>query len=166
MPPYKEMYFHLFNAITDALEVTAKGDYQTARGILIAAQQWVRNNTWNLGRILILEQNRHAIRISRTACLFVLIPFFARGRNVVLRWAQEKSLFFPNVFSDIFSSCKCGMDQYRSAPFIHRVQYDIISENLFPDALASTRPQHHMTDTYMVRMINPFESASAAACIT
>ena len=40
MPPYKEMYFHLFNAITDALEATAKGEYQTARSILIAAQQW------------------------------------------------------------------------------------------------------------------------------
>ncbi len=40
MPPYKEMYFHLFNAITDALEATAKGEYQTARRILIAALQW------------------------------------------------------------------------------------------------------------------------------
>lgn len=40
MPPYKEMYFHLFNAITDALEATAKNEYQTAQSILVAAQQW------------------------------------------------------------------------------------------------------------------------------
>lgn len=40
MPPYKEMYFHLFNAITDALEATAKDEYQMARNILVAAQQW------------------------------------------------------------------------------------------------------------------------------
>ena len=40
MPRYKEMYFHLFNAITDALEAAAKGEYQTARSILVAVQQW------------------------------------------------------------------------------------------------------------------------------
>ena len=40
MQPYKEMYYHLFNAITDALEASAKGEYQTARSILVAAQQW------------------------------------------------------------------------------------------------------------------------------
>ena len=31
----------------------------------------VRNNTWNPGRILIIEQSRHVIRGFRTACLFV-----------------------------------------------------------------------------------------------
>lgn len=40
MPPYKEMYFHLFNAITDVLEATAKDEYQTARRIMVAARQW------------------------------------------------------------------------------------------------------------------------------
>ncbi len=40
MPPYKKMYFHLFNAITDALEkLQAKDDVQ-ARDILRKAQQW------------------------------------------------------------------------------------------------------------------------------
>ena len=40
MPPYMEMYLHLFNAITDALDAAAKGDCKAAAGILIAAQQW------------------------------------------------------------------------------------------------------------------------------
>ena len=40
MPLYREMYLHLFNAITDALEAAAKGEYQTAQGILLDARQW------------------------------------------------------------------------------------------------------------------------------
>ena len=40
MPPYKEMYFHLFNAITDALEAAEKGEYRRTEDILVAAQQW------------------------------------------------------------------------------------------------------------------------------
>ena len=40
MPSYKKMYFHLFNAITDALrEIEARDDTSAAK-ILIAAQQW------------------------------------------------------------------------------------------------------------------------------
>jgi len=49
MPPYKEMYFHLFNAITNALEATAKGEYQTARSILVAAQQWSEEQYMEFG---------------------------------------------------------------------------------------------------------------------
>lgn len=40
MPPYKKMYFHLFNAITDALEKLSEQDFDQAREILIRAQQW------------------------------------------------------------------------------------------------------------------------------
>ena len=40
MPPFKKMYFHLFNAITDALEKFSNQDYDPAREILIRAQQW------------------------------------------------------------------------------------------------------------------------------
>lgn len=40
MPSYKEMYFHLFNAMTDALrEIEARDDTGAAK-TLIAAQQW------------------------------------------------------------------------------------------------------------------------------
>ena len=40
MPPYKEMYFHLFNAITNALKAASKGEYRQAEDILVASQQW------------------------------------------------------------------------------------------------------------------------------
>ncbi len=40
MPPYKKMYFHLFIAITDALEKLQEKDYGQVRSILIKAQQW------------------------------------------------------------------------------------------------------------------------------
>ena len=40
MPPYKKLYFHLFNAITDALEKLSEQDFDQAREILIRAQQW------------------------------------------------------------------------------------------------------------------------------
>ena len=36
---YKKMYFHLFNAMTDAIEEIQTGDVLTARNILIRAQQ-------------------------------------------------------------------------------------------------------------------------------
>lgn len=38
--PYKKMYLHLFNAITDALEQIIARDYNRAAEILISAQQW------------------------------------------------------------------------------------------------------------------------------
>ena len=40
MPPYKEMYLHLFNTITDALRLIAAGDASKAVQILAEAQQW------------------------------------------------------------------------------------------------------------------------------
>ena len=36
---YKKLYFHLFNAVTDAIESITNGDSFTARDILIRAQQ-------------------------------------------------------------------------------------------------------------------------------
>ena len=42
MIPYKKMYFHLFNRITDALEALEaleRGEAERARAVLIAAQQ-------------------------------------------------------------------------------------------------------------------------------
>ena len=36
---YKKMYYHLFNAITDAIEEFQTGDVLTARDLLIRAQQ-------------------------------------------------------------------------------------------------------------------------------
>ena len=36
---YKRMYFHLFNALTDAIEEITHGDVLTAQNILIKAQQ-------------------------------------------------------------------------------------------------------------------------------
>ena len=36
---YKNLYFHLFNQITDALEALEKQNYGEARDILIRAQQ-------------------------------------------------------------------------------------------------------------------------------
>ena len=38
-PPYKKMYFHLFNAITDALRMIETQDYSRAQIILMLAQQ-------------------------------------------------------------------------------------------------------------------------------
>ena len=43
MPPYKKMYFHLFNAITDALRALEKGAEPGAVRILIDAQKWGEN---------------------------------------------------------------------------------------------------------------------------
>lgn len=43
MRPFKKMYFHLFNAITDALNKIEKRDYDSAVQTLIAAQQWSEN---------------------------------------------------------------------------------------------------------------------------
>mgnify|MGYP007069921233 CR=1 FL=1 len=40
MPPYEDMYYHLFNAITDALREIEGRNSQRAAQILIAAQQW------------------------------------------------------------------------------------------------------------------------------
>ena len=36
---YKKLYFHLFNAATDAIEAIEKQNYGQASAILIAAQQ-------------------------------------------------------------------------------------------------------------------------------
>ena len=36
---YKKLYFHLFNAATDAIEAITNGDSFAARDILIRAQQ-------------------------------------------------------------------------------------------------------------------------------
>lgn len=36
---YKKLYFHLFNAVTDAIEGIQNGDVFSARDILIKAQQ-------------------------------------------------------------------------------------------------------------------------------
>lgn len=36
---YKKMYFHLFNALTDAIEEFRTGDVLTARDMLMKAQQ-------------------------------------------------------------------------------------------------------------------------------
>ena len=36
---YIKLYFHLFNAVTDAIEEITTGDVLTARDILIKAQQ-------------------------------------------------------------------------------------------------------------------------------
>lgn len=43
MPPFEKMYYHLFNAITDALRKMEAHDYEHAAQILIAAQQWGEN---------------------------------------------------------------------------------------------------------------------------
>ena len=43
MRPFKKMYFHLFNAITDALKALEERDYENTKKILIAAQQWGEN---------------------------------------------------------------------------------------------------------------------------
>ena len=40
MPPYKKMYFHLFNAITDALQKLNEQEYLHAQDILKEAQCW------------------------------------------------------------------------------------------------------------------------------
>lgn len=40
MPPYKTMYLHLFNAITDALREIERHNDRNAQEILTAAQQW------------------------------------------------------------------------------------------------------------------------------
>ena len=39
MPDYEKLYHLLFNAITDAVDELEQGDAQTARAILIRAQQ-------------------------------------------------------------------------------------------------------------------------------
>ena len=36
---YKEMYYHLFNAVTDAIDALTKGNTMQARWILVKAQQ-------------------------------------------------------------------------------------------------------------------------------
>ncbi len=38
--PYTKMYFHLFNAMTDALRALEENDSARAAQILISAQQW------------------------------------------------------------------------------------------------------------------------------
>ncbi len=38
--PYKQMYLHLFNAMTDTLRALEENDSARAVQILIAAQQW------------------------------------------------------------------------------------------------------------------------------
>ncbi len=38
--PYMKMYFHLFNAMTDALRALEENDSARAAQILISAQQW------------------------------------------------------------------------------------------------------------------------------
>ena len=38
--PYKQMYLHLFNAITDTLRALEENDAARAVQILVAAQQW------------------------------------------------------------------------------------------------------------------------------
>ena len=43
MPPFEKMYYHLFNAITDALKAIEARDCESAAQILIAAQQWGEN---------------------------------------------------------------------------------------------------------------------------
>ena len=43
MRPFKKMYYHLFNAITDALKAMKERDYESAEQILITAQQWSEN---------------------------------------------------------------------------------------------------------------------------
>ncbi len=40
MPPYKKMYLHLFNTITDALREMDKGNYTHAHKLLTDAQRW------------------------------------------------------------------------------------------------------------------------------
>ena len=39
MPDYRKLYSILFNSITDALELLEQGDLETAKEILITAQQ-------------------------------------------------------------------------------------------------------------------------------
>ena len=39
VPPYKKMYFHLFNAVTDALRMMETQDYSRAQIALMLAQQ-------------------------------------------------------------------------------------------------------------------------------
>ena len=43
MPPFEKMYYHLFNAITDALREIEENDDARAAEILIAAQRWGEN---------------------------------------------------------------------------------------------------------------------------
>ena len=38
--PFMKLYFHLFNAITDALRALEKNDSARAAQILISAQRW------------------------------------------------------------------------------------------------------------------------------
>ena len=46
---YKELYFHLFNQITDALAALEKQNYGEARDILIHAQQEAEETYLNAG---------------------------------------------------------------------------------------------------------------------
>ena len=46
---YKNLYFHLFNQITDALEAMEKQNYGEARDILIRAQQETEETYLNAG---------------------------------------------------------------------------------------------------------------------
>ena len=39
MPDYRKLYSILFNSITDALELLEQGNLETAKAILITAQQ-------------------------------------------------------------------------------------------------------------------------------
>ena len=39
MPDYKELYFHLFGVLADAVEALEDGKAETAREMLILAQQ-------------------------------------------------------------------------------------------------------------------------------
>lgn len=43
MACYEKMYFHLFNAITDALREMERQEYDSAAQALIKAQQWGEN---------------------------------------------------------------------------------------------------------------------------
>ena len=46
---YKNLYFHLFNQITDALEAMEKQNYGEARDILMRAQQEAEERYLNAG---------------------------------------------------------------------------------------------------------------------
>ena len=72
MPPYKKMYFFLFNAITDALEALRIQDYEQAKEILINAQQ--------RGEDLYIEAGEKSLKTALALTLFEILPRSTKRR--------------------------------------------------------------------------------------
>ena len=129
----------------------------------------IKTRQWpNLRQYTLLpteRKNRHAIRISWAACLFVLIPFSPTGekrfsdglKRRAYSSQMSSAIFLPRVNEAwISTEAFCSSTEYNTISFLR-------TYSLIP---GRPTPQHHMIDTYMVRMINPSGSVSAAACTT